>query len=517
MKPEQRLMVAFLLIAGILAVWSALLPPQRLPDQKAALETHTGTPAATLIGKPGDSAEQFNFGRHILGVGKERCGLATLKVDGEPLLEQAAPGLLEIWWGQLNPQPVKLQTRTENGKLISEGFVADGLQIRRIIQPEANHPYRFQCIVELLNPTQQSQRTYLHLVVYRTLYSSDPTHRQAGGNLLLDGKTVNISVKRGQEKRFSGTPDWISSHGKSHASIVSVPGKQGVFHVEHPLGSEPVGVLELPSQEIPAGGKREWNFPLYIGPMALGTLKEAGLEEALSFGAFSGVSRWLLGFLDKGYNLLHNYGLAIILLSVAVWLPFSPLTWYGRWVSQKTMKRMAEVRPQEARIRKEHKNNPDQMHRELMQLYRKQGVNPASGCIGCLPFLFTWPIYIALFGVLTRAPELRGASFLWIRDLAAPDAIIPLPFNFPFVGSHLNILPVLATVGTYLQQSMMQPPVMEMSEEQQAQQQMMKFFPLIFLFVFYQLPSGFMLYWVVNTSLTVFQQLAADRFAKRRA
>ena len=181
------------------------------------------------------------------------------------------------------------------------------------------------------------------------------------------------------------------------------------------------------------------------------------------------------------------------------------------------MKQMAALKPQEARIRQEHKRNPDQMHRELMQLYKKHGVNPASGCIGCLPFLFTMPIYIALFQVLTRAPELHGAKFLWIRDLAGPDGMILLPFRAPFLGDRLNVLPIAATVATYFQQAMMQPPVGEVTPEQKAQQDMMKFFPIMFLFLFYNLPSGFMLYWVVNSTLTVAQQFAADRLAKAKA
>jgi len=158
------------------------------------------------------------------------------------------------------------------------------------------------------------------------------------------------------------------------------------------------------------------------------------------------------------------------------------------------------------------------MQKELMQLYRKHGVNPASGCMGCLPFLFTWPIYIALFQVLTRAPELRGASFLWIRDLSGPDGMIPLPFEIPLVGNRLNVLPIAATIATYFQQALMQPPdPAGISPEQKAQQDMMKFFPIMFLFIFYRLPSGFMLYWVVNSVLTVAQQIAADRLAKARA
>ena len=519
MKQEQRLLVAFVLIAAILGIWSTLMPPERLPVNRP-LAVETETKPAFLVGKPVEKTEEFPAGRFTLGIGESGSGIGTLKLGREILLEHATPGLMEIRSGPVNPEPVPLQSRTEAGGLFSEGPLgAEGLRVLRWIRPEEGS-YRLNCRIQVINASPEPKRASLQVIVYRPLHVPViPGGRQSlpSASLHLAGKTSSISVGKGQQKRFDGTPDWVASQGKSNVIIVQLAGKEGMFHVEHPAASGPIGVLELPSQEIPAGGEKEWEFPLYVGPMSLADLRKAGLEEALSFGAFSGISRMLLGFLGWSYNLLHNYGLSICLLSLAVWVPFSPLTWYSRWISAQTMKKMAAVKPQEARLRQEHKNNPDQMHKELMHLYKKHGVNPASGCIGCLPLLFTMPIYIALFQVLTRAPELRGAEFLWIKDLAAPDGMMPLPFEIPFIGNRLNILPIVATVATYFQQAAMQPPVGEMSEEQKSQQDMMKIFPLVFMVLFYGLPSGFMLYWVINSVLTVAQQFAADRIAKARA
>ncbi|MDO8730536.1 MAG: YidC/Oxa1 family insertase periplasmic-domain containing protein [Candidatus Omnitrophota bacterium] len=518
MKQEQRLLVAFILIAAILGIWSTLMPPERLPINQPPV-VGTETKPALLVGKPVEKTEEFTLGRFTLGIGESGSGIGMLKLDQEILLEHATPGLMEIRSGPVNPEPVPLQSRLEAGGLFSEGLLGtEGLRVLRWIRPEEGS-HRLQCRIKVINTSSKPKKADLQVIVYRPLHapvvSGKPS--ETGASLHLAGKTSSISVGKGQQKRFDGTPDWVASQGKSHVVIVQMTGKEGMFHVEHPAASGSIGVLDLSNQEIPAGGEKEWEFPLYAGPMSLVDLRKAGLEEALSFGAFSGVSRMLLGFLGWSYNLLHNYGLAICLLSLAVWVPFSPLTWYSRWISAQTMKKMAAVKPQEARLRQEHKNNPDQMHRELMQLYKKHGVNPASGCIGCLPLLFTMPIYIALFQVLTRAPELRGAEFLWIKDLAAPDGMMPLPFEIPFIGNRLNILPIVATVATYFQQAGMQPPVGEMSEEQKAQQGMMKIFPLVFMVLFYGLPSGFMLYWVINSVLTVAQQFAADRIAKARA
>ena len=182
-------------------------------------------------------------------------------------------------------------------------------------------------------------------------------------------------------------------------------------------------------------------------------------------------------------------------------------------ISQETMRKMADLKPQEIRIRKEHENNPQKIQQELMQLYRKHKVNPASGCIGCLPLLLTWPIYLALFQVLNRAPELQGASFFWIRDLSAADAFIRFPVSLPLLGESLNILPLLSTTLYFFQQNAMPQPKGDLTEEQKVQRQMMKIMPLVLLAVFYNMPSGFMLYWVINSGLMTGQQILLARVA----
>ena len=236
----------------------------------------------------------------------------------------------------------------------------------------------------------------------------------------------------------------------------------------------------------------------------ISNLTDSGLEGAISLGAFSGIAKLLLNILRWSHGWLHNYGLAILFLSVSIWTLFFPMTWSGI----RMMKMMSQIQPQVERIRKEHAKNPQKMNQEILQLYRKYRVNPLSGC---LPLLFQMPIFISLFQVLTRSPELRGAGFLWIQDLAAPDAMIRLPRLVPFFGDHVNLLPILMMGAMFLQQRMSQRPLSEMSEEQAMQQMVFRWFPMLFGFMFYGLPSGLVLYWVTNTVLTMGQYLLAKR------
>ena len=528
MNQEQRFFVSLGLMLSILLLWTVLfpahpeMPEQRQPESQTApiaVQDSQSHPAQgqDLMGQ--EFSSEFKIGKFDLGVGQEFGGLRDLQIDGEKLLHQTNPGVLEIQQMEPEAKPLKFSSRTVEGALISEARLAeDGVQVRREISASGKEgPYLLICSLTVTNDSDSPKQPHLRFVVHRPLHAKDGKDANLAGITARWGDRVQaISVKPGGSKEFPINPSWVASQGKSHVLVVEALSGQGaVFHVEHPVETGGVGWLELPKLQLAPGEKKEWQFRIYAGPLALAPLREAGLEEALSFGAFSGVGRWLLQFLNWSSERLHSYGLAICLLSLAVWLPFSPLTWYSTKLSRETMQKMAVLKPQEARIRKEHQSNPQKMQQELMQLYRKHGVNPASGCIGCLPFLFTWPIYIALFQVLTRAPELRGAGFLWIRDLSAPDAFIRFPVSIPLMGPSVNLLPAIATVCAFFQQKMMQQPNTLMTEEQKMQQQVFKFMPLMFLFIFYQLPSGFMLYWVVNSLLMVGLQFFVARLPKQ--
>ena len=110
------------------------------------------------------------------------------------------------------------------------------------------------------------------------------------------------------------------------------------------------------------------------------------------------------------------------------------------------------------------------------------------------------PIFIALYQTLMRSVELKGATFLWIKDLSMPDAAFHLPFKLPLLGNAINLLPILMIGAMIIQQKMSQ---MRTSAAQTEQQKMMaSIMPILFGFIFYSLPSGLVLYWLTNTVLT---------------
>ena len=165
--------------------------------------------------------------------------------------------------------------------------------------------------------------------------------------------------------------------------------------------------------------------------------------------------------------------------------------------SLKSMKKLQELQPHIEKIRSDHKDNPHKLNKEVMELYRRYNVNPMGGCF---PMLLQMPVFISLYQTLMRSVELKGATFLWIKDLSMPDAAFTLPFTLPFLGSAINLLPILMIGAMIVQQKSSQA---RSNAGQTDQQKMMAaVMPIVFGFIFYSLPSGLVLYWLTNTVLT---------------
>lgn len=171
------------------------------------------------------------------------------------------------------------------------------------------------------------------------------------------------------------------------------------------------------------------------------------------------------------------------------------------------MKKMQALQPHMEKLRSEHKDNPHKLNKEMMELYKKYNVNPMGGC---LPMLLQLPIFVALYQALMRSLDLRGANFLWIKDLSMPDAV-PIPFTLPAIGSSINILPILMAAAMVVQQKISTMKGKAESAQAKQQQQMMVIMPVLFLFIMYNFPSGLVLYWLTNTILTMLEQRAIMR------
>jgi len=263
-----------------------------------------------------------------------------------------------------------------------------------------------------------------------------------------------------------------------------------------PKGLEAIFVY--PPATIAPGQSVERQFNFFAGPKEYRTLAHIGnrfqnnVDLVMGFGGF-------FGFFSKalllGMNWLHNtfklgYGWTIIGITIIIKVLFWPLT----QASTRSMKRMQALQPQMKALQAKYKDDPAKMNKKLMEFMKENKVSPLGGC---LPMMLQMPVFIGFFYMIRSAIELRGASFLWVRDLSKPDTLFYIPgTSFPF-----NLLPLLMG-ATMLWQSHLTPPSPGMDP---TQQKMMRYMPLIFLFMLYNYSSGLALYWTVQNLLSILQ------------
>jgi YidC/Oxa1 family membrane protein insertase len=219
---------------------------------------------------------------------------------------------------------------------------------------------------------------------------------------------------------------------------------------------------------------------------------------------FPPVAEFVLWLLLALFKLVKDYGVAIVLLTILSKIVTYPLT----QSSMKSMNRMKDIQPKVNAIRQKHKNNPKRMNEEIMALYKEEGINPLNP--GCLPIFLQMPVFIALFVVLRKAIELRGAGTVlipWIHDLSQPEIIFSLsgiiPGGIPLYGSNVAVLPIIMAILTFIQN--------KMTIKDPNQKAMIYMMPPIMLFLFNNFASGLVLYWTFQSALGLVQQYYTNK------
>ena len=261
-----------------------------------------------------------------------------------------------------------------------------------------------------------------------------------------------------------------------------------------------------PAMTVPAGSSIEVTDRLFAGAKELDKLDAYAAEfniprfdRAIDFGWFYWLTKPIFYFLHFAYGIVGNYGVAILILTLIVKLIFFPLA----NKSYRAMSQMKKLQPEMTRIREQAGDDKMRMQKEMMELYKKEKVNPMSGC---LPILVQIPVFFALYKVLFVSIEMRHAPFFgWIQDLSAPDptsmfnlfGLIPFdPPAFLMIG----IWPLLMGLTMYLQTKLNPQPA------DPVQAKVMLFLPLMFIFLFATFAAGLVIYWTWNNVLSIAQQ-----------
>ncbi|MDR1434620.1 membrane protein insertase YidC [Candidatus Endomicrobiellum devescovinae] len=236
--------------------------------------------------------------------------------------------------------------------------------------------------------------------------------------------------------------------------------------------------------------RKEYSINFYLGPKGYTYLKSynLGLEKTVDFGVFGFLGKIAFAVLMFFYKITHNYGWAIIMITVVIQILVLPLT----LKSLKSAAAMKRVQPLIKDIQTKYKNEPQRLQAEMLNIYRTKKVNPLGGC---LPMLLQLPIFWAFFTMLRNAYELRNEGWiLWVKDLSASD-------QFMYLGDFsINLLPLLMGVGMFFQQRM------TMAVSDPMQKRMMYLMPIIFTFMFWSFPSGLVIYWITNSIISMIEQ-----------
>ena len=565
MTMEKRAILAAVLMAAVFIVYQTFfLPveppaPQKAPAQTAApAPTPQPAPApapAPLVtppprGAPGPRPPQrlttvdAPLYRAVVSSEGGKLQELTLKYRGEkPMVivgDLGPAGLLVAPGSSAPAAPVPMTMGAESvsvkpGRAESLALAgeADGLHIRQTLRFEPES-YVIAVGIRIENASAATRKVTVELpwasrISWTGVPEKFPGQHpievvwSAGGAVDRAPHWMNPALEGLVEHppKLDREGNWIAIGGVWYlaALIPKTAGFQLVTSVEKPEeakdgrkvspGRVMVGVRATP--EIAPGKAWEGEVAIFAGPKEYRLLESLGIEETINFGGFpipwywGGLPmRWfgvpILLLMNWTYKHVGNYGIAIILLTVISKILFYPLT----VKSMRSMKAMQALQPQVNALRSKYQKDPQALQRETLALYRKHKVNPMGGC---LPMVAQVPIFYALYLALSVSVELQNAAFLcfgrlfgvdlWICDLAAHDPTY--------------VLPVLMGITMFIQQKLTPTT----GDPRQAK--MMLFMPVIFTFMFLNLPSGLVLYWTVSNVLQILQQKLMNRPERTRA
>lgn len=338
---------------------------------------------------------------------------------------------------------------------------------------------------------------------------------------LRGAEVVRTPARKLDEGAFRGDVRWAGMEDQYFTALV-LPGDDRVEVTTHvrevttcaaPDAAEDEAAPEPRAEAMVAVGIPEGGAKLYVGPKKFTLLSRMGdeLDRVVWFSSYpllAAIARGLfLALLWIHDHVVANWGVAILLATFALRVLLFPLNQYSMVRMKRTQLEMQKVQPKMNAIKKKYQKKKDaqsraQMNQEMMELYKREGVSPMGGIVGCLPLLAQFPILIGFYNMLTVAIELRGAPFFgWISDLSVRD---------PWY-----VLPILMGVTMFYQQRLAATKVTDPVQKQQ--QKIMMFMPLFFTYLCIQMPSGMVLYWFANNLLGIGQQWLVNRHTDKLA
>jgi len=500
---------------GAPAVTAQIMPPvQPMSYDREAKQITVETDLYTAtLSEDGGVVTSFILKNYKETHDADSLGMQLVKTDAS----QGFP--LQFSWGSAFPGRILYKSDVENvtlfkgqdeGQLVLTADAGNGLTVVRTYSFN-NDTYLIDMSVKVINGSGGVLQGIPQINQVNTRFetSISPAKR-----FLFAGPAVYLNedlheVKAGDFEDgpmvLQGDIDWAGYESNYFlCAIIPTDGNGTSFTME---GTEDLARTQLAGSldTLQAGMEKEYIYHIFYGPKKLKMLKEIGynLERSINFGWFDVIAKPALWLLNTFNSVFHNYGIAIILVTVLFKAAFWPISQRG----MKSMKNMQKLQPKMAKLKEKYKGDPTKMNQEVMSLYKTYKVNPLGGC---LPMVLQIPVFFALYKVLLLSIELRHAPFmLWITDLSAPDRLY-IGFDLPYLGG-LPVLTLLMGASMFFQQKLTP------TTADPTQAKIMMFLPVVFTFMFLNFASGLVLYWFVNNLLSILQQVIINRDKKKPA
>jgi YidC/Oxa1 family membrane protein insertase len=316
------------------------------------------------------------------------------------------------------------------------------------------------------------------------------------GPAVYDGtKSKDLNVENDGDAKYTATitNGWLASLQHQFVSAVVPTAGQPYQYQLQVKGNEYLMSATGPEVVVPAGAKAEFHEELFVGPKLQSQLASVGrnLERTVDFGILTVVAQPLFTGLNWVHKILGNWGWSIIIVTTLIKLVFFPLS----QASGRSMAKMRAVQPRMKQIQETFKDDREKLGRAMMELYKKEKINPLAGC---LPMVVQIPVFISFYRVLLESVEMRQAPFLlWINDLSSRDPYFVLP---------------LLMGGAMFAQFRLNP-----APPDPMQAKIMQFMPLVMTGMMAWFPSGLTLYWLTNTVLSIAQQWRVNQVVEKEA
>jgi YidC/Oxa1 family membrane protein insertase len=349
------------------------------------------------------------------------------------------------------------------------------------------------------NQSSQSWQASLFAQLKRNDFA-DPTNQTEMGMQSYLGPVFSTVKDNYQKYDFSDIDEanfnektadgWVAMVQHYFVSAwVPLPGAEYTYSTRKSAGNYIAGLVS-PNINVAPGASETVSATFFAGPKDQAQLEATApaLNLTVDYGWLWWIASPLYWLLTTIHGFLGNWGLAIIGITITV----KAALFHLNAKAFRSMAKMRKFGPIIASLKEKHGEDKQKMSKEMMELYKKEKINPLGGC---LPIVAQMPIFIALYWVLMESVELRHASFLYIHDLSVQD---------PYF-----ILPILMGASMFIQQSLNPAPPDPM------QAKIMKMLPIIFTFFFLWFPAGLTLYWVVNNVLSIAQQYVINKQIER--